>query len=174
MFVFNYQGFSIVFLIIFGGNYVKSDNVYKQTITSNMMKTIMHDMQKAFCSITNDTNTVTNMYDFQKINTDITSMVFKLPKIDNGLKSDKILLMNRRDFMAPTFPNLTESYITLRRFKFTKTPIENADSNITELMKHEMQSIDDEYTQDAWSDMGLDGWKGALADPLNPVDKNTK
>lgn len=166
---FNLKGYILIYALISSESYVKSE-----TINSNMIKTIMHDMEKAFCSITNNTNILTKMYDFHTIETDISTMVFKLPSIENEPESENILIMNRREFTTPIFPNLTEGYMALRRFKIYKTPVENADLNTTALIKREMQSLAQDYVRDVWSDMGLDGWKGQIADPLNPGGKNDK
>ncbi|KAM7362210.1 uncharacterized protein ACRADG_013005 isoform 2-T2 [Cochliomyia hominivorax] len=155
---------------IFGKYRVNSEYLYKQNINPNtpsMIETIKQDMHQAFCSITNNTHVLREMYDFETASTDISTLLFKLPESEESPATEMLLLMNRRDFMAPTFPNLTESYMILRRMKMSKTALdmENLDANLRELLKLEMLNyVQDEYVNDAWTSLGLDGWKGDIAD----------
>lgn len=178
MFSLQSKGFPLLCCIIFAinGNYrVQCEYAYKQTLNPNtqpMIQTIMQDMQQAFCSITNNTQMlISQMYDFETANSDVSTLLFKLPNSDDNPETETLVLMNRREFMTPVFPNLTESYMTLRRLKVAKTPInENMDSSVMKLLKQEMLSVTQEYANDAWSDMGLDGWKGDIADSRLPAN----
>lgn len=159
------KGFLFAVLFLYEKICVQSEYLYKQTIKPNtptMIQTILEDMEQAFRSITNNTQVFKQMYDFESSSTDISTLLFKLPNSEECPETETLMLMNRREFTAPTFPNLTQSYITLRRFKISKSQI---NPNITELLKKEMQKILQSYVNDAWTDMGLDGWKGAIADP---------
>lgn len=169
--MFNFKGCLISYFIIihFYGNFcVQSEYLYKQTITPNtpsIIQTIMQDMHQAFCSITNNTQVFRQMYDFEMANTDTSTLLFKLPNSEENPETEMLMLMNRREFYAPTFPNLTQPYITLRRLKMSKIPFtEIMDLNITKLLKLEMQNFVQAHVNDAWTDMGLDGWKGDIAD----------
>ncbi|KNC25908.1 hypothetical protein FF38_03602 [Lucilia cuprina] len=131
-----------------------------------MIQTIKQDMHQAFCSITNNTRLLKQMYDFETANTDISTLLFKLPDSEESPETETLILMNRREFITPTFPNLTRSYMTLRRLKVAKAPLEE---NMTELLKLEMKNVVKDYVYDAWTDMGLDGWKGDIADSKIPI-----
>ncbi|XP_065371834.1 uncharacterized protein LOC135963781 [Calliphora vicina] len=166
-----------IVIVVYGNYSVQSEYLYKQTINPNtpsMIETIMHDMQQAFCSITNNTQLLRQMYDFETANTDISTLLFKLPISEECPESETLILMNRREFITPTFPNLTNSYMTLRRLKMTKTPlVDNLDTNLKELLKLEMENIVQNYVTDAWANMGLDGWKGDITDSHIPVKHKT-
>lgn len=178
MFSLQSKGFLLIYCVIIAidGYYrVQCEYAYKQTLhpnTQSMIQTIMQDMQQAFCSITNNTQTIIRqMYDFETANSDVSTLLFKLPNSEENPDTETLVLMNRREFITPVFPNLTESYMTLRRLKVTKTPInENMDPSIKKFLKQEMFNLTQEYANDAWSDMGLDGWKGDIADLQLPAN----
>ncbi|XP_013101785.1 uncharacterized protein LOC106083384 [Stomoxys calcitrans] len=151
-------------------------NIYKiprQNPTQNpMTKVIINDMRAAFYPITNDSrlteNVVTHMYNFKLLNSNKhATMMFKLPVNEieqDNRQAERTLFMERLQFMEPKFPNLTDSYMTLRRFKFSKAPI---NEHISKLMKKEMQEIEQQPLNDPWSHLGLNGWDGDIADPFN-------
>ncbi|XP_075147814.1 uncharacterized protein LOC142221857 [Haematobia irritans] len=134
---------------------------------------IMNDMQAAFYPITNNSqvveNVVSHMYNFKLLNAKMPgAMVFKLPHVGinkDHVHTDSILQMDRQQFMEPTFPNLTHSYMILRRFRLSRAPM---NENISHLMKKEMEKIDQQdLNDDPWSNLGLNGWHGDIANPLN-------
>lgn len=170
--------FSYIYLIIITFFSVKSEYLFKQNVNSNtasMIDTIKHDMHQAFCTITNNTQVLRQMYDFETASTDISTLLFKLPESEDSPESEMLLLMNRRDFIAPTFPNLTEAYMALRRLKMSKAFLpENVNKNLKELLKLEMLNEEEDYQRDPWTNLGLDGWKGDIADVTQRLPLNQK
>ncbi|XP_005186166.4 uncharacterized protein LOC101897692 [Musca domestica] len=144
-------------------------NGYPAKAATNKM--ILHDMKCAFHPITNNSvhfeHIMTEMYNMPMKNPKINSaMVFKLPLEDEFTRDnrpkERMIFMDRQEFIEPTFPNLTESYMALRRFRYSKRPL---NKKITELMKIEMNAIESQTTHDPWSNLGLDGWNGDIAQP---------
>lgn len=151
-------------------NIYKTSHVIPEVSMTNI---ILEDMKAAFNPITNNTrvieNVVAHMYQCPAKNSEINSaMIFQLPHTGfnrDNRQMERMLFMERRQFMEPTFPNLTESYMTLRRFRLSKAPLNR---NISELMKKEMQVIEQQESliKDPWSNLGLSGWNGDIAEPI--------